>query len=426
MVAGRGRGAGRFSIFWSMGGTGFWRWHALRAFRNPAYRRLWVAIIVNGFAVWVSRLTVGWFVFDETGSALLTAISFTMQSAPGIVVAPFGGAVADRIDRRYVLAVAAAIKGLAAVGLAWVAVDGMDSAWPVIALLAVAGAMTSFELPASQALIPDVVGPDDAMHGIAVSSVGLRTISAVGALTGGYLLELYGVPTALATAAVLHWIAAIVVIGVVVPARPREEQAQRRSVFADVREGMRIMIGLPRVRLLLVMTLLVEVLCFSHASVLPVLARERLGLDESDLGTLTAMAGFGGLLGALALTGLSEYRRKGLLLLIVSALYGAAVMWLGLSSLFAMALMIIVGVGMMAALFDGLQWGLLQANVPDVMRGRVLGGWMLAVSFGWIGHGELGLVSDAIGVEWALALNGGLMLVVAAVALVLARSLREA
>ena len=101
-------------------------------------------------------------------------------------------------------------------------------------------------------------------------------------------------------------------------------------------------------------------------------------------------------------------------------------MWLGLSSLFAMALMIIVGVGMMAALFDGLQWGLLQANVPDVMRGRVLGGWMLAVSFGWIGHGELGLVSDAIGVEWALALNGGLMLVVAAVALVLARSLREA
>ena len=159
MVAGRGRGAGRFAIFWSMGGTGFWWWHALRAFRNPAYRRLWVAIIVNGFAVWVSRLTVGWFVFDETGSALLTAISFTMQSAPGIVVAPFGGAVADRIDRRYVLAGAAAIKGLAAVGLAWVAVDGMDSAWPVIALLAVAGAMTSFELPASQALIPDVGNP---------------------------------------------------------------------------------------------------------------------------------------------------------------------------------------------------------------------------------------------------------------------------
>ena len=409
-----------------MGGTGFWRWHALRAFRNPAYRRLWVAIIVNGFAVWVSRLTVGWFVFDETGSALLTAISFTMQSAPGIVVAPFGGAVADRVDRRYVLAGAAAIKGAATVLLAWVAVDGMDSAWPVIALLAVAGAMTSFELPASQALIPDVLGPDDAMHGIAISSVGLRAISAGGALTGGYLLELYGVPTALGTAAVLHWVAAIVVIGVVVPARPREEGARRRSVVEDAREGLRIMIGLPRVRVLLVMTLLVEVLCFSHASVLPVLARDRLGLDESELGTLTAMAGFGGLLGALVLTGLSEYRRKGLLLLVVCALYGTAVVWLGLSSNFVMSLMVIVGVGMMAALFDGLQWGLLQANVPDAMRGRVLGGWMLAVSFGWIGHGELGLVSDAIGVHWALALNGGLVLVVAAVALVLARSLREA
>ena len=135
------------------------RWHSLRVFRTPSFRHLWAGIIVNGFAAWITRLTVGWFVFDQTDSALLTAVSFTMGSAPGVLFAPFAGAIADRIDRRYVLATAAMMKGLTALAIALVAVDGIESAWPVIALLAVAGAMNSFELPSSQALIPDVIGP---------------------------------------------------------------------------------------------------------------------------------------------------------------------------------------------------------------------------------------------------------------------------
>ena len=402
------------------------RWHALRAFRNNSFRHLWVGIIVNGFAIWIGRLTVGWFVFDQTNSALLTAISFTMGSAPGILFAPFGGAIADRIDRRYVLATAALVKGFVALVIALVAVDGIESPWPVIALLAVVGAMTSFELPSSQALIPDVIGHRDAMNGIAVCSVGLRAISAVGALTGGFLLELYGAPMAFATAALLHWIAAIIVIRLRVSARPVSPDRPSRSVIADTREGLGIMVSLPTVRALLIMTLLVEVLCFSHAAVLPVLARDRLGLDESDLGTLTAMYGFGSFIGALCLAGLSEFRRKGLMVIAVAALYGAGILALGLSDLFMLSIVIITIVGMMAAMFDALQWGLLQANVPDAMRGRVLGGWMLAVAFGWIGHGELGIVSDAIGVDWAFVINGGLIVVVAGVALLTARSLKRA
>ena len=374
----------------------------------------------------MTRLTVGWFIFDQTGSALLTAVSFTMQSAPGLVVAPFGGAIADRIDRRHVLACATLVKGLAVLTLAFVAVDGIESAWPVIALLAVAGAMNSFELPASQALIPDVVGPGDAMNGIAVCSVGLRAISALGALAGGFLLEIYGPTTAFAAAAALHWGSAAIVLRIRVPPKQSDSDKPRRSMIADTKEGLRIMVSLPTVRALLVMAILVEVLCFSYAAVLPALARDRLGLDESDLGTLTAMAGFGSFLGALFLTALSEHPRKGLIVIVVAAVYGASVLALGMSDLFALSLIVITVVGMMAALFDGLQWGLLQANVPDAMRGRALGGWIFAVGFGWIGHLELGAMSDFIGVHRALALHGALIIAVSLVALSVAKSLKRA
>ena len=101
------------------------------------------------------------------------------------------------------------------------------------------------------------------------------------------------------------------------------------------------------------------------------------------------MAGFGSFLGALLLTRLSEYGRKGLMVIGVAALYGAGVLVLGVSSLFALSIIVITTVGMMAALFDALQWGLLQANVPDAMRGRALGAglWPLAsvgsVTWSW-------------------------------------------
>jgi MFS family permease len=401
--------------------------HPLRAFRNRAFRQLWASVILNGFATWVTRLTVGWFVFDQTGSALMTAISFAMQSAPGLVVAPFGGAIADRIDRRHVLAGSALVKGLVVLALAFVAVDGTDSAWAVIALLAIAGAMNSFEIPASQALIPDLVGPIDAMNGIAVCSVGLRAISAIGALAGGFILESFGPATAFALAAVLHWLAAGVVVRIEAPAPTLSDpDAPQRSVITDAVAGLRTMVNLPTVRALLIMALLVEVLCFSYASVLPVLARDRLGLDESDLGTLTAMAGFGSFLGALGLTTLSEYRRKGLLVIGVAALYGVGVLALGMSSFFALSIIVITIIGMMAALFDALQWGLLQENVPDALRGRAMGGWVFAVGFGWIGHLELGAVSDVIGVDWALAIHGALIIVVAGVVLLMTKSLKRA
>jgi len=217
------------------------RWHSLRVFRNSGYRRLWAGITVNGFAIWINRVAVGWFVFDQTNSALLTAISFAMQSAPGVLVAPIGGAVADRIDRRHVLAGAALMKGMTALGLAYAAIDGIESAWIVIALQAVTGALNSFELPASQALIPDVVGPRDAMNGIAVCSVGVRAVSACGALTGGYLLELFGPPTAFVAVAVLHWVAAAIVVRVRAPKRPQDPGTPTRSVIADTKEGLRIM-----------------------------------------------------------------------------------------------------------------------------------------------------------------------------------------
>ena len=71
----------------------------------------------------------------------------------------------------------------------------------------------------------------------------------------------------------------------------------------------------------------------------------------------------------------------------------------------------------MAAMFDAMEWTLLQANVPDNMRGRVIGGWVFAIGFGWIGHMAMGAVGEAVGVRWAIG-GAGLVVIVASLAAV--------
>ena len=96
------------------------------------------------------------------------------------------------------------------------------------------------------------------------------------------------------------------------------------------------------------------------------------------------------------------------------------------STPYAMALVLIMGVGASAAAFDAMQWTLLQLNVPDEMRGRAVGAWVFAIGFGWIGHLGLGALGELFGVQWALAGAGLTVIVTALVVLAASPMLRRA
>ena len=93
---------------------------------------------------------------------------------------------------------------------------------------------------------------------------------------------------------------------------------------------------------------------------------------------------------------------------------------------FYVALFMVLGVGAMAALFDGLQWILLQANMPRAMRGRAVGGWVWAIGLGWVGPLILGGIGEALGVSAAIAIGGGVVVALAILATVFVPGLRRA
>ena len=402
-------------------------WRGFTAFGYPAYRVLWVSSNFTALGTWAERLAVSWLVLVETESVLLSAATFAMRSAPGIVTAPLGGAVADRFPRTRLLPITAVVRAALMLLIALVAGRGFENPWLIFLLVALGGVVNSFDMPAKQGLITDLVPRDVRMNAISLHSVGSLAVGAIGALASGVTAERLGIPVALTAAAVMVLIGGAIVL-LVPSARTagRDQQTPLRAVFRDAADGIRLMTGMPLVATLLLMAIAVEIFGFAYQAVIPAMARDELQVTESGLGTLQFAAGMGAVAGAVALSMLGDFRRKGRLLLSVTLGYGLGLLGVALSPNLAVALMLVTLVGAMAAGFDAMQLTLLQATVPDNMRGRVVGGWIFAIGFGWVGHLAMGAVGDAVGVRWAIGGAGVVVVMTSVLVLVAAPLIRRA
>lgn len=397
------------------------------AFRYPAFRRVWTAGVLIALAVWTERLAVGWLILTETDSVFLTAASFAARQAPGLIAAPLAGAISDRLPRHRLLGIAAAFRALLLAALAVFALTGLEPLWAAFVLIALAGVSQSFEIPSTQALVTDTVPRRAAMNAVALQSVGARGVGALGGLTGGVVIAGYGIPAALLAGAFVSLIGGLVV-GTMRRATPRRPPAGSRnaSVLRDIGDGLRVMFAIPLVRTLLALAVVVEMFGFAYQAVLPAVARGVLQVGEVGLGLLSTMAGFGSLAGVVALTAAGNVRRRGPLLIGITVGYGVFLLSFAASGVFPLSLVLITGVGAMAAAFDAMQWVLLQQHVPDEMRGRAIGGWVFAIGFGWAGHLALGGAAATFGVQWALAATGTAVVLTGAVAAAVAPKLRSA
>ena len=379
--------------------------------RLAPFRRLWFSTVILALANQCERLAVGWLVLMETDSVFLTAASFAAQKAPLSLVAPVAGHICDRLPRSRVLAATALYKAVIVALIASLTLDGVDHVWIVFILVALTGVGASFDIPATQGLITDTVPPQMAMKAVAMQSIGARAVGAMGSLVGGLAITTFGISTALFTGACVYLIGAAVIATM-----PRNQSRREVSggvgsgILLEAAKGLMALLRLPVVRILLLMAFIAEVFAFSYGAVLPSMARDVLHVDADGLGTLTLMAGFGAVIGVAVLTAIGSSSRKGLLLIGIAMAYGLTLTVFASSGIFLLSLFLIMGVGASAAMFDAMQWTLLQQHVPDDMRGRAIGGWVFFIGFGWIGNLALGAVAQAVGVQWALG-GAGVLLV---------------
>ncbi len=388
------------------------------SFREPRYRRLWFSAVLFGLGIWAERIAVGWYVLDTTGSVLLTALSYAVLSVPNLIVGPIAGAVADRFPRGKILMWTAVGRAGAAVTIGVIALIGSETIWPLFVLLLATGSTQAFQTTALNALQADIVGRGLLGNAISLTQLGQRAIGVVGGLTSGFLIGWLGAGSTFLLAALPLLAGAVGFRGLAAGALPRG--AAPSTFRSEVAEGLALMVRIPVVRLLLLLMIAVEILGFSWNSLLPAIAEQTLRVGPAGLGSLAAGTSLGSMLGTFVLVATASQRYRGRMLLGVFACFGVLLLGLGLSRVFVISLVVVAGLGATSAMIDALEWTLLQANVPNRLRGRVMGGWIFAVGFGWLGPLSLGALAQATSVGFAVIVAGGLLLTIAALALALA------
>ena len=199
----------------------------------------------------------------------------------------------------------------------------------------------------------------------------------------------------------------------------------RESVTANLKGFLR---EVRQNRVLLQLVLLtgaVEMLGFSHMTVLPGLARDVLDVGAVGLAVMHGIHSAGGILGAIVLAYMGDVRRKGLLFLAVAQVFGVALVLLGMSSTLVLVVVILTAISAMSALTDVLSQTLMQLNVPNELRGRAMGVWVLAIGTSPVGHMQIGALASLVSVGFALSFNGLGLLALAAGLMLLSARLRR-
>jgi MFS family permease len=379
--------------------------------RHRNFRLFWIGQTLSLVGTWMQTMAQGWLALELTNNAFLVGLVASVGSLPILLLSFVAGVYVDRVDRLRLVVLMQALMLAEAATLWLLTVTGHVTIEALLALAFVYGVCSAFEIPARQSLIIDLVGREDLSEAIALNSSGFNLARIVGPAIGAAVIAAFGIAWCFGANA-LSYVA--VLIGLLRIRLPRVERpAPTSSALEGLREGFAYMWHTPVVRTLMGVVLVFSVLGTPYLTLMPVTARDLLGLDAGGYGVLLAAVGVGGLAGALFLAAVGPRVPRGRLLVGASLAFSVLLLAFAFVRQAWMALPLLLAIGFAMILNGALSNALLQAIVPDALRGRL----MAAYSFVVVGMAQVvgafvgGAVARAFGVDWAI--GGGAVLMLA-------------
>jgi len=366
--------------------------------QHSVFRRLWLGALASSVGQWMQQVALGWLAIVMTNSPGFVGIVSFAAGLPFLVVAPFGGALIDRVDRRRLMLTCQVLAFLLATVLAIDVMSGLVQSWhlPIAAFLN--GSLLALLIPTQQSLVPALVPRENLTNAVGLMSAGQNMTRVVGPSVAGIVIGTIGVgPTFLAQAAAIA-VSFILVLGIVLPPRaPRA--AGGRGIF----DGIRLVASRPDLRTLFLLAAIPTLFVFPYIGFLNVFARDILHIGAGGLGLLMAVSGCGAVVGSLMVASGTRSEGTGRLLLGMTVLYGLPIVGVALSRTLWITLPLLFCAGLLGAAFMSGNNALVQHRVTDDVRGRVMGAYMLTWGLMPLGALPMGMVADRIGTSFAVA-----------------------
>jgi MFS family permease len=381
-----------------------------QALAVPNYRRYYIGQAVSLSGTWMQMAAQAWLVLTLTHSSATLGLIVALQTLPVLLIGPYGGVVADRVDKRRLMVVLQAMMGVQALVLGVLTVSGAVRLWEIGALAALLGLNSAFENPARQSFILEMVGPDHLRNAVSLNSVLVNVARTVGPAFAGILIATVG-------EGVCFLVNAASFVAVIASLLTLDRAALAPSPSAprspgQLREGLRYVAATPQLAVPLLMMALAGCLAYEFQVTLPVMARQGLHVGATGYGFMTAAMGIGAVCGGLIV---AARGRTGLWpLVIAAAAFGVLILAAAAAPSLPVELAALALAGGASVSFMSTGNSTLQLTAPPMMRGRVMSLWFVAFQGSTpIGGPLIGWIMASLGARAGLGAGAVTCLIVA-------------
>ncbi|MCY4487926.1 MAG: MFS transporter [Deltaproteobacteria bacterium] len=373
-------------------------------YRN--YRLYWLGQLSSVLALNMEMAAQAWLVFLLTDSPLMLGVAGIVYAVPRVSLVLVGGAIADRADKRRIMVCTQSLLALAYLVLGLLILTERIMFWHVLVFAFNSGLMRSFDRPSRYALLPEMVPREEIANAVALGSSVWQACRLVGPGLAGLLIHWFGVGHTFIACFVSS--AAAVALWAFIRTRPLIGQPEG-GVWRNILAGLHFVRHNQLFYSLLGLTCFNSLFGMSYVILLPVFARTILEVDSRGFGLLQSFSGVGALIGTLIVAYLAQAGRRGWQVLVGSAIFGSLLMLFAYSSSFALSLGLIFVLGLFNQIYLTSINTILQLNLPNELRGRVLGLFGLTWDLMPLGGAISGTVAEFAGAPTAVAMGGFLV-----------------
>ena len=408
------------------------RTSALAALRYRDFRLFWFGLLVSNTGTWMQMFGQGYLVVQlaiRDGVPQLAPLYLGFvglaRAIPGLSLGLFGGAVADRTDRRRLMLVTQCSAATTAAILAGLTISGSITIVEILLLGALNSTIFAFDAPTRQSMVPRLVDERHLVSAIGLNSAAFNGPMIVGPVIGGLLYVPFGLGGLFVVNA-LSYLAVVVALLFMTPI-PIDARSRDVSVLDSIREGLAYVRRDVVVRWVVLLAAATALLARPYIQLLPAIAERTMHVGAVELSWMLGASGVGALLGAIATASLGDLRRRGALLLGAAFFMGAFIALFAAQRTLLGALPVLAAAGVAMMVFMGMANTLLQTRTPDHLIGRVMSvQTMIFIGLMPLGQLVLGMMGTIVGVDVAILAGGLLVAAVVAYAALRVSPLRDA
>jgi MFS family permease len=394
------------------------------SFAHRNYRLWFTGQAFSLIGTWMQSTAQGFLVYQLTNSpAYLGYVGFA-SGIPMWLFSLYGGVISDRVSRRNLMIVTQTVMMVLAFVLGGLTFAGIVMPWEIVLLSFLNGIANAFDAPARQAIVAELVSREDMGNAIALNATMFNLGITIGPAIAGLAYAALG-PAWCFTINGISFLAVIVALAMM-DIKPAPDRIRQGSRSQELREGLRYVIATPAIGLLILTITVVTVFGVSFATLLPAWAVQILHGDSATNGFLQSARGLGSLLGALIIASMARTTMRGKVLTIGTLVYPALILLWAFTSWLPLSLLILVGTGVAMMFVTNIANILVQSQVPDQLRGRVMGIYSLGF-FGMLPIGSMiyGAAAEWVGEQTTVIACASVALVFGILLFIFAPSLRK-